>query len=135
LDDRTKSQLQRLQPKAAELAKQLITKAKEGGIVIKVIAGLRTVEEQEALYARGRTVPGLKVTNAKRSVHNTGLAFDVGIFEGDRLVDESPKYKEVGTIGKSLGLVWGGDWRPIPDEPHFETADAQDALRQLKPTP
>ena len=135
LDDRTKSQLQRLQPKAAELAKQLITKTKEAGIVVKLISGLRTIEEQDALYARGRTVPGSIVTTAKRSVHNTGLAFDVGIFEDNRYIDGSPKYKEVGKIGKSLGLVWGGDWRPIADEPHFETPDAQDALRQLKPTP
>lgn len=131
LDDRTKFHLQRLQPKGAELAKQLIIKTKEAGIVIKVISSLRTIEEQEALYARGRTVPGPKVTNARRSVHNTGLAFDVGIFEDDRYVDDSPKYKDVGRIGKSLGLIWGGDG-PFPDEPHFETAEAQDALQQLK---
>ncbi len=23
-------------------------------------------------------------------------------------------------MGKSLGLSWGGDWKSIQDEPHFE---------------
>lgn len=131
LDSRTTSSLERLQPKAAELARQLVSKAKEKSIEIRIISGLRTIEEQEALYARGRTQPGLKVTTPRRSVHNTGLAFDIGIFKEDRYVNDSPDYNTVGQIGKELGLIWGGDWK-IADPPHFETADAQDALRKLK---
>lgn len=40
--------------------------------------GFRTVEEQDELYAQGRTKPGLKVTNARggQSQHNFGLAID-----------------------------------------------------------
>jgi LAS superfamily LD-carboxypeptidase LdcB len=131
VDARTASTLEHLQPKAAELARQLVAAAAEKGIVIKVISGLRTIEEQEALYARGRTTPGLKVTMARRSLHNTGLAFDILIFKEDRAVSEDPAYQTVGALGKNIGLLWGGDWSPIKDEPHFQTPDAQEALNQL----
>jgi len=48
------------------------------------------------------------------------VAFDCGLFRGKTYLEESPLYKEVGGIGKSLGLEWGGDWKSIVDEPHFE---------------
>jgi len=43
-----------------------------------IYCGLRTMEEQAALYAKGRTVSGKIVTKAKpgESYHNYGLAFD-----------------------------------------------------------
>jgi D-alanyl-D-alanine carboxypeptidase len=46
-----------------------------------VTAGLRTIAQQAALYARGRTSPGDIVTYAKpgSSAHNYGLAIDVGL--------------------------------------------------------
>lgn len=55
-------------------------------------SGLRTYEEQNALYAQGRTAPGNKVTNAKGgfSNHNFGIAFDIGIFEGAKYLGDSP---------------------------------------------
>ena len=49
-----------------------------------------------------------------------GIAFDIGVFEGGRYLDESPAYKAVGALGEQLGLEWGGDWKSIQDEPHFE---------------
>ena len=131
LDRRTASTVTTLKPKAAQLALQLVEKAKQKGIEIKIISGFRTIEEQEELYAQGRTKPGQIITQAKRSVHNTGLAFDIGIFKDGLYVDESPDYDVVGQIGKSIGLVWGGDL-PTRDTPHFETPDAQEAVRKLK---
>ena len=43
-----------------------------------IYCGRRTMEEQAALYAKGRTVGGKIVTKAKpgESYHNYGLAFD-----------------------------------------------------------
>jgi peptidoglycan L-alanyl-D-glutamate endopeptidase CwlK len=134
LDVRTASNLERLQPRAAELARQLVEKALEKGIVIRIISGLRTMEEQDALYAQGRTKPGRIVTTARGgfSVHNTGLAFDIGVFREDKYIDEDPTYNTVGQIGKSLGLIWGGDLPAIKDVPHFETPDAQEVLKQMR---
>ncbi len=62
------------------------------------------------------------VTNARagQSVHNFGLAFDVGVFEGSRYLGNSPKYKGLGALGLELGLEWGGNWKTFVDEPHFQ---------------
>jgi peptidoglycan LD-endopeptidase CwlK len=54
------------------------------------------------------------------SNHNFGIAFDVGVFEGDKYRGESPKYKAVGALGEELGLEWGGRWTSIIDQPHFQ---------------
>ena len=95
---------------------------KRYGLDVRIISGLRTFEEQDALYAQGRTAKGKIVTNARAgySNHNFGTAFDIGIFDEKKYLGESPKYKELGEAGKSLGLVWGGDFKSIKDEPHFE---------------
>lgn len=89
-----------------------------------MISGLRSYAEQDALYAKGRSgIPGEKiVTNARGgySNHNFGIAFDIGVFEGMKYLPESPKYKAAGAIGVGLGLDWGGNWKTIQDEPHFQ---------------
>lgn len=90
----------------------------------------RSPEEQDALYAQGRTTEGQIVTNARRfeSGHNfkPSQAYDIGFKNAD------------GTLNWSLSLfhlfadivhaidptiVWGGVWRTIKDNPHFETPD------------
>lgn len=107
-------------------ARALYFKARGNGITVNIISGLRTFQEQDALYAQGRTSPGDIVTNARagHSVHNFGLAFDVGVFEGGRFLAESPRYKAVGAVGLELGLEWGGNWKTIVDEPHFQLRPA-----------
>jgi peptidoglycan L-alanyl-D-glutamate endopeptidase CwlK len=79
-------------------------------------------DEQNELFAQGRTKPGRIVSNARAgfSNHNFGIAFDIGVFEGTKYLDESPKYKAVGVLGMDLGLEWGGNWKTIVDEPHFQ---------------
>lgn len=110
--------LQEVQP----FARALVQKAASNGIKIKVISGFRSCAQQDALYAQGRTTPGDVVTKAKGgySNHNFGIAFDVGVYEGAVYVGESPKYKAVGALGLELGLEWGGDWKTLIDEPHFQ---------------
>jgi peptidoglycan L-alanyl-D-glutamate endopeptidase CwlK len=122
VDDRSEKVIATLLPEVQPYARTLVHKAAEAGITIKVISGLRTYEEQDALFAQGRTTPGRKVTNAPagHSNHNFGIAFDVGVFDGSNYIEESPDYKTVGKIGVDLGLEWGGNWQSIQDEPHFE---------------
>jgi peptidoglycan L-alanyl-D-glutamate endopeptidase CwlK len=66
------------------------------------------------------------VTNARAgfSNHNLGIAFDIGVFNGTRYLPESPLYKAVGALGIELGLEWGGDWKTIVDQPHFQLRPA-----------
>jgi peptidoglycan L-alanyl-D-glutamate endopeptidase CwlK len=125
-DPRSEQNIATLLPEVQPLARALVQKAALSGIRIKVISGLRTYAEQDALYAQGRTQPGPKVTGARGgySNHNFGIAFDVGVFEGNKYLGESPKYKAVGVLGMDLGLEWGGNWKTIVDQPHFQLRPA-----------
>lgn len=122
VDDRSEKVIATLLPDVQPYARALVLKAAAAGIMIKVISGLRTYEEQNDLYAQGRTKPGKIVTNARGgySNHNFGIAFDIGVFEGSKYLDESPNYRAIGAMGTDLGLEWGGNWKSIQDEPHFQ---------------
>lgn len=91
------------------------------GVTVKVISGTRSYDEQDALYAKGRTAPGPRVTNARGgySNHNFGVAADIGLFKGKDYLEDSPLYSELGPIGESVGLEWGGRWKFV-DEPHYQ---------------
>jgi peptidoglycan L-alanyl-D-glutamate endopeptidase CwlK len=122
VDARSEAVIATLLPQVQPMARALVQKAALSGIRIKIISGLRTYAEQDELYAQGRTTPGSKVTNARGgySNHNFGIAFDVGVFEGNKYLADSVKYKAVGALGTDLGLEWGGNWKSIVDQPHFE---------------
>lgn len=83
VDERSERTIATLQPEVRPFARALVLKAAGVGITIKVISGLRSYEEQNNLYAQGRSRPGRIVTNARGgySNHNFGIAFDVGVFE------------------------------------------------------
>jgi peptidoglycan L-alanyl-D-glutamate endopeptidase CwlK len=126
-DLRSEGSIQSLQPRAQEKAraflKQVNDNLGDGSVVFKIISGTRTYAEQNALFAQGRTTfPGPIVTRARggQSNHNFGVAWDVGVFKAGQYIPESELYKKAGDIGKSLGLEWGGDWKNIQDEPHFQ---------------
>lgn len=122
VDERSEKAIATLQPEVRRFARALVQKAASMGITIKVISGLRTYAEQNALYAKGRTAAGSRVTNARGgySNHNFGIAFDIGVFQGGRYLPESPVYKAVGALGTEIGLEWGGNWKTFQDEPHFQ---------------
>jgi peptidoglycan LD-endopeptidase CwlK len=122
VDSRSETNIVTLLSKVQPIARALVQKADSAGIKIKVLSGLRTYAEQDALYAKGRTRAGTIVTNARGgySNHNFGIAFDIGVFEGSAYLGESPKYDAVGSLGMDLGLEWGGNWVTIVDQPHFQ---------------
>jgi peptidoglycan LD-endopeptidase CwlK len=126
VDPRSEKVISTLLPEVQPMARALVQKAALGGVRIKIISGLRTYAEQDALYAQGRTAPGGIVTKARGgySNHNFGIAFDIGVFEGNTYLGDSPKYKAVGVIGMDLGLEWGGSWKTIVDQPHFQLRPA-----------
>ncbi|MCU0600556.1 MAG: M15 family metallopeptidase [Desulfobacterales bacterium] len=126
VDSRSEKTIATLLPEVRPITRSHVQKAAASGITIKIISGLRTYKEQDALYAQGRTQPGAIVTNARGgySNHNFGIAFDVGVFEGNKYLPDSPKYNAVGVLGMDLGLEWGGSWKTIVDQPHFELRPA-----------
>jgi len=70
--------LNKLHPYVKQLSEKLIDQCKKQGLKVIITQALRTNEEQNELYAQGRTKPGNIVTNAKggQSMHNYGLAID-----------------------------------------------------------
>jgi peptidoglycan L-alanyl-D-glutamate endopeptidase CwlK len=114
------------------------------GVRLRFAYTTRTIDEQCELYKIGRTKlydsNGKrlgKVTNAKggESIHNYHLAWDIvllldkdgdGKFESaswdtvlDFDKDKTSDWMEVVKHFKSIGAVWGGDWK-FKDKPHFE---------------
>jgi len=122
LDERSERCIASLHPQVQPLARSLVQIAAKHGVEICVISGNRSYEEQNVLFAQGRTTAGKIVTRAQGgwSNHNFGLAFDIGVWENGQYQPESKSYRIVGNLGKAIGLEWGGDWKSIVDEPHFE---------------
>jgi D-alanyl-D-alanine dipeptidase len=94
------------------------------GFELRVTDGLRTTEQQQALYAKGRTAPGSIVTKADgvrvRSNHQSGRAVDCCfVVGGQPSWAESHPWALYGAMARALGLRWGGDWQ-TPDRPHLE---------------
>lgn len=98
------------------------------GVRLRFTHTLRTIEEQNQLYAQGRTKKGSIVTNAKggQSIHNYGLAFDIvilldedgnGTFE--KAVWNGKWFNVVVAELKRYGFEHGGDWK-FKDAPHFQ---------------
>lgn len=116
-----KSLITTLHPVVQQQAHKLIQKCAQEGIVLRVTQALRTYEQQNWLYAQGRTRKGPRVTNARGgySWHNFGLAFDVVILRDGRATYKGP-WKRIGEIGRNLGLEWGGDFKTFLDQPHFQ---------------
>jgi len=123
-----------LHPYVKYLAEKLIEKSKKQGINIIITQTYRTIKEQNEIYAQGRTKVGAIISNAKggSSFHNFRLAFDFAVLNVDGTTvnwssscdtdkDGQKDYYEVGAIGKSLGLTWGGtDFGNFVDLPHFQ---------------
>ena len=100
----------------------------ERGIPFMFTCTYRSQEDQDSLYAQGRTKPGPKVTWVQHSRHTDRIAFDIAILrdgkptwdtKADVNEDDRPDYEQAGIIGESLGMKWGGRWK-TPDYPHFE---------------
>lgn len=77
---RSKMHLSRLEESFRDRATKWYEAMTSKKIPLLIYCSIRTPEEQEALYAQGRTLPGPKITNARgtppQSLHLFGKAFD-----------------------------------------------------------
>ena len=111
-----------LHPKLQRILKEMKTVCDDHGLSFIVTDGFRTQEEQEKLYAQGRTASGSIVTNARypNSTHCWGIAFDFcRSIKGLEYENSDHFFEQVAQIGKSFGLAWGGDWSSFVDKPHL----------------
>lgn len=102
--------------------------------------GLRTTEDQQKLYAKGRTdfsthqrpvtyVDGIKKkSNHQAKEDGYGHAFDVYIYDHEtkraswnveKLEKLANHIRKVG-IFNGIEITWGGEWKKFKDYPHFE---------------
>jgi peptidoglycan L-alanyl-D-glutamate endopeptidase CwlK len=138
---KSEARVKLLHPKVRDEVKSLIEKVEQSlptKLAIAVPQGLRTIDEQNALYAQGRTKLGPIVTNAKggSSYHNYGLAFDFCLVidtDGNGIYDETSwdikkdndrdgtaDWLEVVKVFEAAGWEWGGKWSSIKDYPHLQ---------------
>jgi len=124
----SESRLFQVNPALAGKIRAMAGSLTENGIEIRVVQGLRTAADQDALYAQGRTAPGNIVTNARGgySWHNFGLAVDCvpGIRGAVKWTPnwnaKDPDFAAMIAAGEAQGLVSGANWKSMPDEPHFQ---------------
>ena len=109
----------------------------------KITAGVRTAEEQNRLYQKGRTAPGAKVTNVDghklKSNHQVkfdglGYATDIGVIVNGEYKGswkDFHYYQDIYNVAKEKGLLekygieWGGNcWRTFKDAPHWQIKGA-----------
>lgn len=126
-----------LHPRLQAKITQFLYKCNANGYSVKVTECLRTVKEQDELYAKGRTTAGSIVTNAKgtdyKSMHQWGVAFDICRNDGKgAYYNKDGWFSKVGAIGKKCGLEWGGSWTSIVDLPHFQLSDWGSGPSKLK---
>jgi len=116
LNPRSEKNLAGVHPKLVSVVRRA---ADVSDIEFMVIEGLRTIERQKQLVAKGAS----KTMNSK---HITGHAVDiVPMIDGEIRWDWPIFYKLAPVIkqaAKDMGvnIVWGGDWRSFADGPHWE---------------
>lgn len=114
-----------LHPLLRPLCRAHLAAMESSGHSCVIKEGMRTFDYQARLYAKGRTAPGPKVTNAPagRSNHNYGCAYDIvpiELLSKPNWQPNSPIWKVVQSTGKAItGLQSLYDlmgW----DLPHFQ---------------
>lgn len=113
--------LKLVHPELQKRVTAFFAKLETQGLLPRITQGLRTIDEQNALYAQGRTKKGEIVTNAKggQSYHNYGYAVDIAFIKSDGSIDFNVS-PTIGMLGESCGLEWGGNWSAFKDMPHFQ---------------
>lgn len=147
MDKITQQRIQKLHPLVREEVDKIIQECDEtltGTAKVRITQGLRTFEEQELLYAIGRTKSGKKVTNAKggQSIHNYGLAVDICLIIDGKTAswdtakdwdnDQIADWYECVKIFAKHGWEWGGNWKTFKDLPHFEKKSIKTKTYEIK---
>ncbi len=129
------SLLDALTPDTAEAVRMLVSYAASQGITLRPSSGKRSCDEQHALFAKGRTTDGPKVTYADgcNSWHVLGRAVDAYVTAGPK------DYALLGAYWRSIGGVWGGDFTgaagALQDFGHFEYHPGLKSVSQVCTNP
>ncbi|GLI54765.1 hypothetical protein PM10SUCC1_02800 [Propionigenium maris DSM 9537] len=130
LGSRSNKSIKNIDPKLAVIIGAALA---EGNVDFTITSGFRTKQEQQTLYAQGRTKAGKRVTNCdgvkKKSYHQTGKAIDFIPYPFDNDWNDTEQFRQVGEellrVGQLLGYncSYGGHWKLFEDWPHFQIND------------
>lgn len=106
---------------------QMVNALNAQGLEYFAICGFRSFEQQDALFAKGRTVPGGKVTNAKGgySAHQywcaTDSCRDSDVNTGGLQPDwNRADYLPMADMARKFDLEPGFYWTSLGDAPHVQ---------------
>jgi len=138
-----------LEPDVLKLCTAHIEACRDAGITLLVYCTRRTEKDQALEYAKGRRFdqlpdavaglikdeiqawedeghvsgPGNVVTQryGPDCPHVQGIAFDcVPEVNGKAVWGDGNLWQNIGELGETVGLEWGGRWTKFPDRPHFQ---------------
>jgi len=116
LGKRSKQHLEGLHADLVAVVELAITKT---SIDFTVLEGMRTVERQRELVAKG-------ASTTMNSRHLDGHAVDLGAYVDGTVRWDWPLYHKIADAMKEAALElkvdmdWGGDWKSFPDGPHYQ---------------
>lgn len=116
LGNRSKERLEGVHPDMVAVVERAIELTE---IDFTVLEGLRTLERQKTLVARG-------ASTTLNSRHITGHAVDLGAYVDGGVRWDWPLYHKIAEAMKQAALElkvdmdWGGDWKSFPDGPHYQ---------------
>ena len=116
LGNQSKKRLEGVHPDMVAVVERAIELTE---IDFTVLEGLRTLERQKTLVARG-------ASTTLNSRHITGHAVDLGAYVDGEVRWDWPLYHKIAEAMKQAALElkvdmdWGGDWKSFPDGPHYQ---------------
>lgn len=139
MDPHSESLLSAVAPELAHKVRMLADVLAHEHFEIRVTQGLRTWEEQDALFHH---VPQVTKAAGGHSWHNFGLAVDV--VPDNAAIDhfqcdwnlQHPVWQRIHVLAESIGLTCGADFRSFPDWPHLQLTgrfpvSPNDEVRQI----
>jgi len=119
LNTASESRLRGVHPDLVRVVRRCAADWKDPETGFIVTCGLRTIEEQRLLYAKG-------ATRTMRSRHLTGHAVDLAAIVQGQVRWDWPLYSKLAKAMKVAAKVehvpieWGGDWKTFKDGPHYQ---------------
>lgn len=116
LSQRSENSLKGVDPKLVAVVRKAITITP---IDFVVIEGLRSVERQKELVAKG-------ASKTLKSKHLIGRAVDVAALVDGKITWDEQYYRKIAAAFKQAAkeldvpIRWGGDFKGFFDSPHFE---------------
>ena len=117
---RNEERIDTLEAAAQPSAREVMADMEAAGFDAIVSFAKRDRALQAKLYAARK--PGERVSPPGWSMHEFGLALDIGILQDGTLITNGghPGYIELGEVAKIRGWTWGGDFNGNKDPDHIE---------------